>query len=341
MSSQTSASRRGFVYVGKTIYNIVCYHVVMKKIFYTYWYLPVFIAVSLFVIFFTSLTSVFADSHPTVLSIELLNDNPTQDQELVFEITFSEEVSGLDGGDFQVATTGDIVGESIVSIDVADVVPGSVGTTVYTGTGLDDATFSGEFNSTADGCSMILGVDSLAPGNGLDNDTFIYGFQPGQGECDISDAPYGGDGPPTSVEITPGVAQYLGGGVYITFENGTGHTALVMEGFVNSWVADLVAGSGGAVYHVTVDRGMGSGTLHLAFLDDDTVVDVDENPVGGIGLSNGDFTTADAYIIPSMLGTGTEEDPYQITDCEQLQSMNEDVSAYYQLQNDIDCALIR
>ncbi len=37
-------------------------------------------------------------------------------------------------------------------------------------------------------------------------------------------------------------------------------------------------------------------------------------------------------------GSGTEEDPYQISTCEQLQNMREDTSAYYRLINDIDCS---
>lgn len=37
-------------------------------------------------------------------------------------------------------------------------------------------------------------------------------------------------------------------------------------------------------------------------------------------------------------GDGTEETPYRIGDCEQLQAINDDLDAYYVLANDIDCA---
>ncbi len=37
-------------------------------------------------------------------------------------------------------------------------------------------------------------------------------------------------------------------------------------------------------------------------------------------------------------GTGTEEDPYQITNCAELQTMNADLDAYYELVTDIDCS---
>ncbi len=37
-------------------------------------------------------------------------------------------------------------------------------------------------------------------------------------------------------------------------------------------------------------------------------------------------------------GTGTELDPYQITTCEQLQAINQDLDAYYELTSNIDCS---
>jgi hypothetical protein len=43
----------------------------------------------------------------------------------------------------------------------------------------------------------------------------------------------------------------------------------------------------------------------------------------------------------SGLGSGTEEDPYQITNVHQLQEMNDDLSAHYILMNDIDASETR
>ena len=40
-------------------------------------------------------------------------------------------------------------------------------------------------------------------------------------------------------------------------------------------------------------------------------------------------------------GSGTEEDPYQISTVEQLQEMNDDLSAHYILMNDIDASETR
>ena len=44
---------------------------------------------------------------------------------------------------------------------------------------------------------------------------------------------------------------------------------------------------------------------------------------------------ASAY---SGSGTGTAGDPYLITNCTQLQEMNNDLAASYKLANDIDCS---
>lgn len=40
-----------------------------------------------------------------------------------------------------------------------------------------------------------------------------------------------------------------------------------------------------------------------------------------------------------MTGTGTELDPYIIEDVDDLQDMNLDLTAYYELANDIDASL--
>jgi hypothetical protein len=51
----------------------------------------------------------------------------------------------------------------------------------------------------------------------------------------------------------------------------------------------------------------------------------------------GVFNTGKAFAF-SGAGTGTSGDPFQITTCAQLDSMNADLSADYVLQNDIDCS---
>jgi hypothetical protein len=57
-----------------------------------------------------------------------------------------------------------------------------------------------------------------------------------------------------------------------------------------------VVGSG-TTWTVTSATGSGDGTLRLDLIDDDTILDAANNPLGGTGASNGDFTSGEAYTI--------------------------------------------
>jgi hypothetical protein len=55
-----------------------------------------------------------------------------------------------------------------------------------------------------------------------------------------------------------------------------------------------VSGSG-SIYTVTVNTGSGSGTLRLDVVDNDTIVDLALNPLGGAGAGNGSYTGGETY----------------------------------------------
>ena len=57
-----------------------------------------------------------------------------------------------------------------------------------------------------------------------------------------------------------------------------------------------VSGSGDT-YTVTVNTGTGEGTIRLDVVDDDSIVDSANNPLGNTGAGNGDFTTGEVYDI--------------------------------------------
>ena len=60
--------------------------------------------------------------------------------------------------------------------------------------------------------------------------------------------------------------------------------------------ASITGVSGGAAaYTVTVSTGSGSGTLRLDVVDDDTILDLALNPLGGPGAGNGNFTGGETY----------------------------------------------
>jgi hypothetical protein len=57
-----------------------------------------------------------------------------------------------------------------------------------------------------------------------------------------------------------------------------------------------VSGSG-SVYNVTVSTGSGSGTLRLNVVDNDSIVDLALNPLGGAGAGNGNFNSGATYVV--------------------------------------------
>ncbi|MBL8050735.1 MAG: hypothetical protein JNM46_05885 [Anaerolineales bacterium] len=57
-----------------------------------------------------------------------------------------------------------------------------------------------------------------------------------------------------------------------------------------------ISGSG-SVYTLTVQTGSGDGTIRLDLIDDDSIIDISNNPLGDEGLGNGNFTTGEVYTI--------------------------------------------
>ena len=57
-----------------------------------------------------------------------------------------------------------------------------------------------------------------------------------------------------------------------------------------------VSGSG-ATYTVTVNTGSGNGTIRLDVIDNDTILDVAGNTLGGTGINNGNFTSGELYTL--------------------------------------------
>lgn len=71
---------------------------------------------------------------------------------------------------------------------------------------------------------------------------------------------------------------------------------LYTTGVTGSTISDVSAVSD-AIYTVTVNSGSGSGTIRLDVLDNDSIIDVDNNPLGGSGAENGSFSSGEIYNI--------------------------------------------
>jgi CSLREA domain-containing protein len=78
--------------------------------------------------------------------------------------------------------------------------------------------------------------------------------------------------------------------------------ALATVGLAGATITDVSGGP--AAFIVTVYAGRGAGTIRLDVVDNDTIVDFSLNPLGGVGVSNGNFTsgeTYDVYNYPTFL----------------------------------------
>jgi hypothetical protein len=71
--------------------------------------------------------------------------------------------------------------------------------------------------------------------------------------------------------------------------------SLTTTGTISGAPISGVSGSG-MIYTVTVNTGSGSGTIRLDVSDDDSIVDMASNPLGGVGTGNRDFTSGEAYV---------------------------------------------
>ena len=77
---------------------------------------------------------------------------------------------------------------------------------------------------------------------------------------------------------------------------GTGDFSLTTTGVSGASVTSVSADSG-ITRTVTVNTGTGSGTIRLDVTDDDTIVDLSANKLGGDGAGNGNFTTGEVYTV--------------------------------------------
>ena len=80
-------------------------------------------------------------------------------------------------------------------------------------------------------------------------------------------------------------------------------------GLANASIEDVAEAEDGATYLVTVNTGSGNGTLGLAVLDDDSIVDAQSNPLGGAGLNNGCFAYGEEYHIDRSVSLPTRAWP--------------------------------
>ena len=73
----------------------------------------------------------------------------------------------------------------------------------------------------------------------------------------------------------------------------TSNFALAVTGVMGASITGV--NSGATAYTVTVNTASGTGTIRLDVVDNDTIVDLALNPLGGAGAGNGSYTSGETY----------------------------------------------
>jgi hypothetical protein len=221
-----------------------------------------------------------------VESITRVDPNPTNAESVSFEVTFSRSVTGVDMSDFTLTTT-DIQDASVQSVSGSD--------DMYTVV-VDTGSSSGTLRLDLVDDDSIQSEGNLLGMEGMGNGDFT------SGEVYTIDKD-----PPVVTTITrkngnPNRANYVA--YLVTFTEpvvGVDATDFVLdaEGLSETLILSVIQDSEDA-YTVNVSTGIGSGTLRLDLIDDDSVLDLAGNSLGGEGLENGDFMEGEVYTIDKI-----------------------------------------
>ena len=232
----------------------------------------------------TDNTVTFNDPAPTVSSIVRANADPTGAGSVSWTVTFSESVTGVDSGDFALVNGG-LTGPSISGVSGSGA---SYTVTADTGSG-----------------TGTLGL------NVVDNDSIVDSFAnplggAGAGNGDATGEVYTVDASvPTVVSITPSGSTDVPSGATVSWtvvfsEAVTGVDAsdfnLVFSFPLAGGMITGVSGSG-TTWTVTAFVGNGRGSLNLALVDDDSIIDALNNPLGGVGAGNGSAQASQVFSV--------------------------------------------
>ncbi len=223
-------------------------------------------------------------SAPRVTSSLRAAVNPTDAASVNFTVNFSEVVSGVDASDFFLTTTGGISGVLVANVS------GSGNTytvTVGTGIGVGDLRLDVVDN---DSILSVSGspLGGLGTGNGNLTSGEIYTIQR---SVPIVNSIVRMDANPSSAQSV----NYR-----LTFSESV--SGVDVSDFVLSPsginAASVIAVNGsGDTYAVTVGTGAGNGSLRLDLIDNDSILDSTNNPLGGIGAGNSNFISGEIYEI--------------------------------------------
>ena len=242
------------------------------------------------------------DRNPTVISVDpackMLKSGcsyPTP-ASVSFLVIFAERVTGVTADDFSLEASSGLSGAAITGVSGSG---DQYLVTVDTGTG--DGTL--RLNVIDDDSILDSGLNPLG-GAGAGNGDFTSGrlYQIDKNNPIVTGIALA-DPNPTGAENVHFIVTFSEG----VWPVDASDFALTTTGGISGAAIKGVTDPDGdgydyeTSYTVTVNTGTGDGTLRLDLIDDDSIRDVADTPLGGTGMGNGDFTTGEAYTIDKSI----------------------------------------
>jgi hypothetical protein len=235
----------------------------------------------------------FIVTTPSVSSIARADVNPTGASIVNFNVTFSKAVNGVDITDFVLAVDASITGAAILSVTPISELNYIV--SVNTGSGNGNLRLDlPDDDSIRDANGTPLG--GVGAGNGgFNGDTYSI-----DKTLPFASSILRLDASPSNAELIHFTVNFT--------ENVTGVDAgdfiLTPSGSISNYAIAEVLGSGNS-YTVTVNTGVGDGTLRLDLADNDSILDETSLPLGGVGAGNGNYSSGDVYVINKLVPSVT------------------------------------
>ncbi|HET7144986.1 MAG TPA: metallophosphoesterase, partial [Anaerolineales bacterium] len=220
-------------------------------------------------------------SAPSVISITRHSPNPTLAEMVEFLVTFSEPVTGLDQTDISVNSNN---GASINTIN------GSRNiyiVSMNTGSGVDALRLE-----LIDDDSITDQAGNKLGGDGSGNGSYLTGeaYDVDRAAPFVTSIIRAGTNPSNAANVD----------FIVTFSESVKGVEAVDFALMTTNISDAFVSSinnSDPFYVVTVNSGVGSGTLRLDLVDDDSITDLTGNQLGNLGVGNGTFSNGEAFDI--------------------------------------------
>jgi len=216
---------------------------------------------------------------------------------IAFTVIFSEPVSGVTPDDFTLTSLEGVTGASITAVSGSG--------TEYTVT-VDTGTGEGALRlNVVDDDSIRDSANNPLGGVGAGNGNFDKGnsYRIDKSFPAVTGIVRADANPTNSASVRFTVAFTEG-----VWPVDAGDFTLTTTGAISGAAVTGVESSGNGysyetTYAITVNTGTGDGTLRLDLIDDDSILDIVDNPLGGPGAGNGSFTSGESYTIAKSVPT--------------------------------------